>query len=151
MTSSLVQKRLPHTLVRPPYQTKEPKCSRFTWDLSDPGRVVGPTYHTPHCSRNSLGCLFDPYRLDIREFPNPVGSQFSPVPRPFHSPKGYTGIGSYHAIYENHSRFQVIDEAFALILVVRPGARPQSKPAVVCDSNRVIQVCSPEHARHRTE
>src|SRR6267378_7932922 len=151
MTSSLVQKRLPHTLVRPSYQTKKPKRSPFHVGLVRPWSSCWTNLPHAHCSRNSLGCLFDPYRLDIREFPNPVGSQFSPMPRPFHSPKGYTGIGSYHTIYENHSRFQVIDEAFALILVVRPGARPQSKPAVVRNSNRVIRVFSPEHARHRTE
>src|SRR5258708_14431854 len=36
MTSSLVQKRLPHTLVRPSYQTKKPKCSPFHVGLVRP-------------------------------------------------------------------------------------------------------------------
>src|SRR6266481_1041208 len=150
MTSS---SRRSHLALWYDRRTKEnsPKSSCLTRDSSLPGGVVGPIYHRLLDSANYLGGLLNPYRLDVRELTDSMGPQFSPVTGPFHSPEGHTRIGSHHAVYENHSGFQIVDEAFALILVVRPGARPQPKPAVVRDSNRVIKVRSPEHARHRTK
>src|SRR6266478_8284490 len=102
-------------------------------------------------SCNPLQCLFDPHCLNVREFTNAMRPQFSPVSGPLHSPKRYSGIGSHHPVYENHCRFQIVDEALALVLVVCPGARSQSKSAIVRDSNRIVYVLRPEHARHRTE
>src|SRR5881392_2643681 len=73
------------------------------------------------------GRLLDPYRLDVCEFANPMSSQFSPMAGPFHSPEGYPGIGSHHAVYEHHASLQIVDKALALLLVVCPGTGPQSK------------------------
>src|SRR5205807_5226937 len=151
MTSSQTGKKTISRRGTTAVPTKRLRRSRLTWDSSVSGRVVGPIYHRLVCIRNSSRRLLNPYRLGVREFPNSMSSQFSPVTRPFHSPEGYAGIGSHHTVYENHSRFQIVDEAFALILVVRPGARTQSKAAVVRDSTRVIHVCSAEDARQRTE
>src|SRR6267143_6471154 len=101
--------------------------------------------------RNKLGSLLNPYRFDIGELPYSMGSQFPPMPRPLHSPEWDSRIGRHHAVDEHHPRFQIIDESFALILVVCPGACSQAKSAVVRDANRIVQVLRSEHARHRSK
>src|SRR5216683_4331383 len=97
----------------------------------------------------NLRHFFNPHRLDIRKLTNSVNSEFAPMTRPLHSPEWNTRIGSYHAVYENHSRFEIIHEALTLLFVIRPGACSKPKTAVIGDANRVLQVLCPEHARHR--
>src|SRR5260370_33496871 len=101
--------------------------------------------------RNQLGSFFNPYRFDVGELSDSMGSQFPPMPGPLHSPERHPRIGRHHAVDEHHPRFQIIDEPFALFLVVRPRARTKPKSAVVRDSNRIIQVLRPAHARHRSK
>src|SRR6266849_9619465 len=106
--------------------------------------------HAPIRAAN-LRHFFNPHRLDIHKLANSVNSEFPPMTRPLHSTEWETRIGSYHAIYENHSRFEIIHETFALSFVIRPGACSKPKTAVVGDANRVLQIFGAEHARHRAK
>jgi len=82
-------------------------------------------------------------------FPNSMSSQFSPVPGPFHSPEGYARIGSHHAIYENHSRFQIVDEALTLILVIRQALAPIQSGLSFAIRIASSKSASAEHAPNR--
>src|SRR5258708_84228 len=117
---------------------------RLTRGSSESGRVVGPIYHRLLRSANCLGGLLNPHRLDIGELPDSMGPKLPTMPRPLHSSERNSRIRRHHAIHEHHPRFHALHQTFALILLVGPGACPQSEPAVVGDSNRITQVLRPE-------
>src|SRR4029077_10258683 len=115
------------------------------------GRVVRPRYHTVLPLATSSFHFLYPHCLDVRELSYAVNSYVPPVSRPLHSSERDSWIRSHHLVYKNHSCFQVVDEALALFRIIGPGTCPQSKPAVICDADRVIDPFRAEHARHRTE
>src|SRR6267378_3940171 len=95
--------------------------------------------------------LFHPHRLDICELPDSPGSQLPPVARPLYPSERYPWIRSHHPIDEHHPDVQLIDELPLLGGIISPGAGTQPKPAVIRDSNRLINVLRAKHTCNRPE
>src|SRR5215469_11605504 len=142
--------------------TSVPAPTQSTWALSSEagdgcralkegryGQVVGPQYHHHYllASPSFLLPLLDPHRLHVREFPNSHSSQFPSVPGPLRPSKGNPGIGSHHAVNEHHPGIELIDELLLLHGVIGPGAGSQPEPAIVGNSNGVVDVLCAKHAR----
>src|ERR1700730_10877926 len=95
--------------------------------------------------------LLHPNRLHIREFTNTVGAEFAANAGSFHSAKRNPGVREDHLIDKHHSRFQFIDEAFLLVLIVGPRARAETEPAVIGDTNRFVRIFHAENGGYRTK
>src|SRR5215475_8604634 len=103
-----------------------------------------PTSYSPPPSSSallSLGefCLrpfLDTHRLDVDEFANAFARKLAPVARTLHSAEGQSRVGGDHAVDEDQSRLDLIDQAVTLLVVIRPGARSQAEGRVVGQADR---------------
>ena len=99
---------------------------------------------------NTLSVIrfLNPHRLDIRKLANPIRTKFPAMSRMLYTTEWQTGIGRNHAVDEDHPCFDFIDEALALMLVVRPGAGSQPEAAVIGDGNCLINILGVKYGRH---
>src|SRR5205807_7429064 len=95
--------------------------------------------------------LLNPDGFDVCEFADAEGAQLAAVAGPLHATERQPRVGGYHAIDEHHAGFDLVDQAFAFLFVVGPGAGAQPKAAVISNANSVVQVFSTKHAGHRAE
>src|ERR1700676_653038 len=106
-----------------------------------------------HVPRGTISVVrfLNPHSLDIRKLANPVRSEFTAVSRVLYAAKGQAGIGRNHPVDEHHPCFNFIDEAFALVLVIRPGAGSQPEAAVVRDRNCLVHILGAKYRSHRSK
>src|SRR5258708_6828466 len=95
--------------------------------------------------------LLHPDRLYIRKFTNTVSAQLPADAGALHSAERNARVREHHLIDKDHARFEFIDEAFLLALIVGPCAGAEAEPAVVGDANRFLRVFHAENGSHRAK
>src|SRR5258708_10190427 len=95
--------------------------------------------------------LLHPDRLYIRKFTNTVSAQLPADAGALHSAERNARVREHHLIDKDHARFEFIDEAFLLALIVGPCAGAEAEPAVVGDANRFLRVFHPENPAYGTK
>src|ERR1017187_8773956 len=74
-------------------------------------------------------------RFDVDELANAPGSEFAPVPGRLYAAEGQACVRSYHAVDEDHSSVDLIDEALLLDGVAGPGAGSESEASIVSQAD----------------
>src|ERR1700733_12627532 len=101
-----------------------------------------------YAQRLSVIRFLNPHSLDIGKLTNPVRSKFPAMARMLDSAKRQARIRRNHAIDEHHPGFNFIDEAFSLMLIIRPGAGSQAEAAVVRNRNCLINILGVKYRCH---
>src|SRR6266567_1631500 len=126
---------------------------RRSWPVVLEGSLRGMAFHKrPFLITHYYSPLSShPHRLGVQKLPNPHRSQLPPVPRLLHPAERNPRIGRYHLVDEHHPCFQFVDEALALLVIVRPCARSQSEAHIVGNPDRLVLILHPEDRCHWTK
>src|ERR1700716_19191 len=93
--------------------------------------------------------LFDPDRFYIHELAYAELAQLSAIAGVLHTAKGQTRIGSDHAVDENGTCLEFVDETRSLLTIVGPGRCSQPKRRAVSQCDCFVEIGHAEKRSNR--